>query len=43
MPRNEIPGMGYTAYFQDSEGNVMGLSENLAPQALQTPGTPDGA
>lgn len=29
MPKNEIPGMGYTAYFKDSEGNVMGLWENL--------------
>jgi len=40
IPRSEIPGVGYTAYFQDSEGNVMGLWENVAPQA---PGTPDGA
>lgn len=29
MPRNEIPGMGYTAYFRDPEGNVMGLWQNL--------------
>lgn len=29
MPKNEIPGMGYTAYFKDSEGNIMGLWENL--------------
>lgn len=29
VPKNEIPGMGYTAYFRDSEGNVMGLWENL--------------
>ncbi|TQJ60091.1 hypothetical protein FBY30_2350 [Arthrobacter sp. SLBN-83] len=29
MPKNEIPGMGYTAYFKDPEGNVMGLWENL--------------
>lgn len=40
MPRNEILGMGYTAYFQDSEGNVMGLWQNLPPQAT---GTPDSA
>ena len=39
MPRSEIPGMGYTAYFQDSEGNVMGLWENLAPEG----GNPDPA
>jgi len=29
MPKNEIPGMGYTAYFKDPEGNVMGLWQNL--------------
>jgi uncharacterized protein len=29
MPKNEIPGMGYTAYFKDPEGNVLGLWENL--------------
>ncbi|MGN6440779.1 MAG: VOC family protein [Arthrobacter sp.] len=29
MPKNEIPGMGYTAYFTDPEGNVMGLWQNL--------------
>ncbi|NIH83486.1 VOC family protein [Amycolatopsis granulosa] len=26
--RTEIPGMGYYAYFTDSEGNVLGLWEN---------------
>lgn len=29
VPKNEIPGMGYTAYFKDPEGNVLGLWENL--------------
>ena len=29
MPKNEIPQMGYFAYFKDSEGNIMGLWENL--------------
>ncbi|MHC6592252.1 VOC family protein [Arthrobacter sp. C152] len=29
IPKNEVPGMGYTAYFKDSEGNLMGLWENL--------------
>ena len=29
IPKNEIPGMGYTAYFKDPEGNVMGLWQNL--------------
>jgi predicted enzyme related to lactoylglutathione lyase len=28
-PRTEIPGMGAFAYFRDTEGNVMGLWENL--------------
>jgi predicted enzyme related to lactoylglutathione lyase len=27
--RQEIPGMGAFAYFKDTEGNVMGLWENL--------------
>lgn len=29
MPKNEIPGMGYFAYFKDPENNIMGLWENL--------------
>ena len=29
-PRQEIPGMGAFAYFKDTEGNVLGLWENLA-------------
>jgi predicted enzyme related to lactoylglutathione lyase len=29
-PRSEIPGMGAFAYFRDTEGNVVGLWENLA-------------
>jgi predicted enzyme related to lactoylglutathione lyase len=28
-PRTEIPGMGAFAYFKDTEGNVVGLWENL--------------
>jgi len=28
-PRETIPGMGSFAYFKDTEGNVMGLWENL--------------
>jgi predicted enzyme related to lactoylglutathione lyase len=31
-PKETIPGMGSFAYFKDSEGNVMGLWENLAPE-----------
>lgn len=30
-PRETIPGMGSFAYFKDTEGNVMGLWENLPP------------
>ena len=29
LPRTEIPEMGAFAYFKDSEGNVVGLWENL--------------
>jgi uncharacterized protein len=28
-PRTEIPGMGAFAYFKDTEGNTLGLWENL--------------
>lgn len=28
-PRTDIPGMGAYAYFKDSEGNVLGLWENV--------------
>lgn len=39
MPKNEIPGMGYFAYFKDPEDNVMGLWENLpADQQAQSAG-----
>ena len=30
QPRTEVPGMGAFAYFQDPEGNVMGLWETTA-------------
>jgi uncharacterized protein len=30
LSRQEIPGMGAYAYFKDSEGNVLGLWENLS-------------
>ena len=29
-PRSEIPGVGAFAYFKDTEGNVVGVWENLA-------------
>ncbi|WP_461187444.1 VOC family protein [Arthrobacter sp. Z4-13] len=39
MPKSEIPGMGYFAYFKDPENNVMGLWENLpADQQAQAAG-----
>lgn len=28
--KGEVPGMGFYAYFQDTEGNVMGLWENIS-------------
>jgi uncharacterized protein len=30
QPRQEIPGMGAFAYFKDTEGNTLGLWENVA-------------
>jgi predicted enzyme related to lactoylglutathione lyase len=39
LPKNEIPGMGYFAYFKDPENNIMGLWENLpADQQAQAAG-----
>lgn len=35
-PKDTVPGMGFYAYFKDTEGNTMGLWENLpatAPEA----------
>lgn len=29
VPKGEVPDMGYYAYFKDSEGNLMGLWENI--------------
>jgi predicted enzyme related to lactoylglutathione lyase len=38
-PKETIPGMGSFAYFKDTEGNVMGLWENLpADQQAQAAG-----
>jgi predicted enzyme related to lactoylglutathione lyase len=28
-PKDAIPGMGFYAYFKDTEGNVLGLWQNL--------------
>jgi predicted enzyme related to lactoylglutathione lyase len=45
-PRETIPGMGSFAYFKDTEGNVMGLWENLpageAGQGTDTEAAADG-
>jgi uncharacterized protein len=30
LPKQEVMGMGYTAYFVDSEGNVLGLWQNAS-------------
>ncbi len=29
VPKGEVPEMGYYAYFKDTEGNLMGLWENM--------------
>ena len=29
LPKTEIPGIGFHAYFRDTEGNIVGLMENL--------------
>jgi uncharacterized protein len=41
-PKETIPGMGSFAYFQDTEGNVMGLWENLPPEQAGQPGQATG-
>ncbi|MBB5791432.1 VOC family protein [Jiangella mangrovi] len=30
LPKTEVMGMGYAAYFRDTEGNVMGLWQSAA-------------
>ncbi|MDQ0619927.1 putative enzyme related to lactoylglutathione lyase [Arthrobacter globiformis] len=32
-PKETIPGMGHYAYFKDTEGNILGLWENLPADA----------
>ncbi len=32
-PKDAIPGMGFYAYFKDTEGNVLGLWQNAEPEA----------
>lgn len=29
VPKGEVPDMGYYAYFRDTEGNIMGMWENM--------------
>lgn len=31
VPKMEIPGVGYLAYFKDTEGNIFGIMESLRP------------
>ncbi|MBT2552482.1 VOC family protein [Arthrobacter sp. ISL-5] len=39
-PKDTVPGMGFYAYFKDTEGNIMGLWENLpAGEAGEAGGT----
>ncbi|MGY3378702.1 VOC family protein [Arthrobacter sp. H-02-3] len=39
----EVPGMGWNAYFKDSEGNVVGLWQNAVPAGGADPGNDIGA
>jgi predicted enzyme related to lactoylglutathione lyase len=39
----EVPGMGWNAYFKDSEGNVVGLWQNAVPEGGADPGNDIGA
>jgi predicted enzyme related to lactoylglutathione lyase len=29
LPKNEVPGIGWTAYFKDTEGNVFGIFQAM--------------
>jgi uncharacterized protein len=31
-PKQEIPGVGYFSYCQDTEGNAFGIMQNIQPQ-----------
>ena len=33
QPRQEVGTMGWAAYFRDTEGNIVGLWQNAAPEA----------
>lgn len=33
VPRSSVPGVGYTAYCKDTEGNIFGLMQNDASAA----------
>lgn len=33
----EVPGMGWNAYFKDSEGNIVGLWQNAEPGPAVSP------
>jgi predicted enzyme related to lactoylglutathione lyase len=34
-PREEVAGMGWAAYFRDTEGNVVGLWQNAMPEGSE--------
>jgi uncharacterized protein len=42
-PKDAIPGMGFYAYFKDTEGNILGLWENLPAEAAGAAGGAEGA
>jgi predicted enzyme related to lactoylglutathione lyase len=31
MPKNAVPGVGWTAYFKDTEGNIFGMFQTAGP------------
>jgi uncharacterized protein len=42
-PKDAIPGMGFYAYFKDTEGNVLGLWQNAVPEGGPSAASADAA
>ena len=43
QPRQEVGTMGWAAYFRDTEGNIIGLWQNAAPEGASGAGNDIGA
>ena len=43
QPRQEVGTMGWAAYFRDTEGNIVGLWQNAAPEGSAAAGNDIGA